>query len=200
MAITPAESAQKIFDESLMSLMAHTLRGVTNHFVKRAIDIDIRVVADTCDTIRLRGPNQGATSILVTRFRRRNNPLEWDRVRATIFIHKDANKNLARFCIAHEVFHLLLELDSYLNNGRTAWGRLPTSRAIEDECDHFARQLCKLHDDFNRNERHREKLILFPTNAFETVLKTHDTANQLSWPKGIELDPKNPFHVKPRLD
>jgi hypothetical protein len=189
----PVEQANVIFERSLVSLMAHTIRAMTNHFLDRGIELDVRVIADTANAIHLTAPNQGATSLLRTRLRRGTQPQERDRVIASIYIHKDANKHLARICIAHELYHLLLEMDEYLNGGRTAWAQIPTSKEVEDQCNQFAWQLCKYHNLFNEDENLRKQHVYFPPGIFKTALNTSNTGNAMEWPEGIALNPACSF-------
>lgn len=178
--------------------MAHALRAVTNKFVRKGIDLDVRVIADMADSIQLMEPRKGATSILLSRFRKGLADGERDRVHALIFIHKFANRHLARVCIAHEVYHLLLELQAYVEGGRRTWPHLPASKQIEDDCNLFAWQLCKFHDDFHRSETARQRFVYFPERMFDRVLKLNVGA-YLEWPAGIALDPRNPFHAPPPI-
>jgi Zn-dependent peptidase ImmA (M78 family) len=174
--------------------MAHTIRAVTNQFAKHLIDLDIRVIADTYSAIQLQAPAQGATSLLRTRLRPRANQMERDRVTAFIYIHKDANKHLARVCIAHELYHLMLEQNAYLAGGRTAWSRINPDKPMEDQCSQFAWQLCFFHDKFNHDEALKKKHVYFPPGMFDAPLKTNNINNHLVWPAGIALDPVHPFY------
>lgn len=193
MAIDPISAAKSVFHESLTSLMAHTIRGVTNHFEKQKIELTVLVTADTRGRINLMAPEVGATSLLMTNFVKGVDETTPNRLLAKIYIHKDANKHLARICIAHEIYHLLLELDRYLSEGE--W---PTSvsstKIIEDQCNQFAWQLCKYHDGFNRKDDHRKKHIFFPEGTFNQPFKMDSTKWYLDWPNDISLDPHNPFY------
>lgn len=190
----PAQRAKNLFLQSFASLMAHSVRAVTNEFARNGVELDVRISPDLANAIHLQAPNRGATSILRTRFRRRTSPTERDRVTAFIFIHKNANKHLARICIAHEIYHLLLELDAFIAKDGTAWPQIESTKLIEDQCDQFAWQLCKYHDRFNHDESLRGEHIYFPAHMFDNPLKTRTTANHLEWPEGIALDLARPFY------
>jgi hypothetical protein len=195
MAINPIDSANLIFEEALGSLMAHTLRGITNHFRKELIELDILVRPDAYGIIPLRAPKEGTTSIIMTKFVPKRTKTDLNRLYAAIFIHKDANHHLARVCIAHEVYHLLLELDVFLENEkRDTWPEIENDKAVEDMCNHFAWELCHQHDQFNRNDGEREKRILFPDNTFNQPFNMKDSTEWFSrWPNGFALDSEKPF-------
>jgi len=197
MTTDPISAAHILFTESLASLMAHTIRGTQNLFRKHQLDLEILIVADVVGVIRLQDPRDGATSVLQTRLvnPRPNSPAV-GLVQARIYIHKDANRNLARICIAHEIFHLLLEFSGYLNSTPRVWKKVHTNKEIEDKCNQFAWELCKSHDNFNRDEATRDDILYFPGHLFDKPLST-DANHQENWPLGIALDPSKAFHLKP---
>ncbi|MGH7979951.1 MAG: hypothetical protein ACREE6_11300 [Limisphaerales bacterium] len=130
----------------------------------------------------------------MTRFIQKGRPVDMDKVYATIYIHQHANKPLARICIAHEMYHLLLELEEFLEKGRGAWPKVPGNKLIEDQCNQFAWELCRKHDQFNRDDGLRQRHMIFPDGTFDAPLKTNDHTDWVSnWPKGIALDPFHPF-------
>jgi len=173
--------------------MAHTIRGIVNHFRKRHIELDVRVIPDTYGIIPLNAPREGTTSVMMSKFVQRAAKTERDRLYASIFIHQNANKHLARVCIAHEIYHLLLELDA-LQSDRKAWPVIPFTRAIEDSCNHFAWELCRLHDEFNKDDSKRKTHILFPINTFQQPFNMNDSTDWIiRWPDGFALDPTKPF-------
>jgi hypothetical protein len=192
----PEQNAKNLFRESLSSLMAHTLRAVFNHFYKKGVVVDVLVIADTANAILPRSPTPGATGLLRTQLssRRTDDGAQLDRVTAWIYIHKDANRHLARICIAHEIYHLVMELNAYIAGNRAAWSQIAVDKVLEDKCNHFARLFCGYHDKFNRDENLREEYIYFPEGMFSEVVKTNSTDSQLDWPLGIALDPAHPFH------
>lgn len=195
MPITSLGSAKTVFDEAFVSLMAHTIRGVINQFRKAGIELDVRVMPDTIGMLKLKAPKQGATSFLLSRLVKGAKVPERDRLYASIYIHQEANKHLARICIAHEIYHLLLELDEFLLKGRIQWPKVPVSRTMEDSCNHFAWELCRLHDIFNRDTNLREKHVHFPDGTFIQPFPVDDATNWVNkWPNGIALDPRNPFY------
>jgi hypothetical protein len=125
----PEECAKVMFRESLGSLMAHTLRAVFNHYYRRGIVVDILIIADTANSILSRSPIPNATSMLRTQLsHRRVDGTQHDRVTAWIFVHQDANKHLARICVAHEIYHLVLELNAYIEGQRSAWSQIPVDK------------------------------------------------------------------------
>jgi Zn-dependent peptidase ImmA (M78 family) len=124
----------------------------------------------------------------------RKRPTDRDRLNATIYIHEHANKHLARVCIAHEIYHLTLELDRFVRSARKSWPKIPLDRTIEDMCNHFAWELCRLHDLFNKNEDERKKHIFFPDDTFKQPFKMSDSKEwSVNWPDGFALDTENPF-------
>ncbi|MEQ1860855.1 MAG: hypothetical protein ABMA13_13045 [Chthoniobacteraceae bacterium] len=198
----PIQSAKAVFEESVKSLMAHTIRGMQNYFFNHAgLQLEVKVIADKAGRIPLLDPRQGITSVLHSRLLRKSRPGEYDRVLARIYIHGHANKDLARICIAHEMYHLLLELEQYREDLKTDplchWPVIPLTKSVEDACDQFAWQLCRDHDKFNRSDKIREKLIYFPKNMFATAINTNST-QQDRWPDGVRLDPDHPFY-KPQI-
>lgn len=188
----PIESAQEIFEECLSALMAHTIRATQNHFRKKGLILELKVVADVNDVISLTAPGVGPTSI-VQAWHLPPRPGTPGRVQATIFIHQHANKDLARLCIAHEIYHLLVELEAFIASGHTKWTSISVNKALEDQCNQFAWELCKRHDDFNRDEGRRAKFKYFPEGTFDKPITTN-AKMQAVWPNGIALDSKNPFY------
>jgi hypothetical protein len=178
--------------------MAHTLRGVFNHYFGKGIVVDIHIMADMANAILPLSSTAGATGFLRTHMRQRQSSdgADRDRVTAWIYIHRNANRHLARICIAHEIAHLIMELDAYIDGRRREWLAIKVDSAIEGACDVFARRLCGYHDRFNRDEALRDEFIYFPTKMFEEVLKTNSTHGHLKWPAGLELDPAHAFHIK----
>ncbi|HEX3798384.1 MAG TPA: hypothetical protein VH413_06745 [Verrucomicrobiae bacterium] len=198
MPINPEKSADNIFQESFSALMAHTIRGVTRHFLKNGIELDVRILVDRSGLASAGGSK--APSIIIIEPSNikgvAGGTTKINRVKASIFIHKNANKHLARICIAHEMYHLLLELEAYITSDRKTWAAIPVSRAVEEACNIFAWQLCRAHDKFNKDEASREKHVYFPEHTFDAPLKTSSTDNCPEWPRGISLDPDNTFHGK----
>jgi hypothetical protein len=186
--LDPVKVAEAVYSEAYRSLMAHSVRATVNYFRRRRVELDLAITADHKDIIPLSGP-KGTPSVLMTRCS--TSPLGVKRVHAFIFIHKHANRDLARICIAHELFHLLSELEHMLQNGN--WSRLAITADLEKACDKFAYELCKRHDDFNRDEDARKNNIYFPENSlfecFSISMRDRET-----WPEGIRLDPDAPFY------
>ena len=195
----PLQCAEMMFQESLIALMAPSVRAITNHFARHGIDLDLLIVADMADRIQLMPPRQGTTSILLTRLKKSTSAGRRDRVQATIFIHKDANRALAKVCIAYELYHLLLELAAYIKARRAHWAGVHPNKQIEDDCNVFAWQLCKFRDALNRDEGLRQAFLYFPEHLFDSPLRIESIQAQLEWPAGISLDPNDPFHARPDL-
>jgi Zn-dependent peptidase ImmA (M78 family) len=100
-------------------------------------------------------------------------------------------------CIAHEIYHLLYEHDLFKEGGSQEWPTgVKTTKLIEDQCNQFAYQLCKLHDEFNKRPDMRKQHIHFPDHTFDKTFNMNNTAWYLDWPAEIMLDSKNPFHKR----
>jgi len=183
---TPVENADMVFKESQTALMAHSIQAVIRLFQKSSILLHVQVIPDKLNIL-----HTGATSMLSIAPHKAKDEGEYNRVDATIHIHKDANKHLARLCITHEIHHLLMSFENYKKTSR--WEPLLRTREIEDQCDQFAWDLCFKHDDFYHNPDKQNKYIFFPPKTFGDTLKTRSLANQKDWPEGINLDPDNPF-------
>ena len=169
--------------------MAHSIRALSNHLLRRGVELDVRIIPDLANAL------QGATSFLRTSFRPKKRDGEHDRVVAFIFIHRYATKNLARLCIAHEIYHILLEFDVYTDLGRANWPGVQITPEIEAECDRFATELCRRHDAFNKCENLRKEHLYFPDGIFGYTQNTRRI--NTDWPSGLGLDPDNPFYKKP---
>lgn len=185
--INPIKFAKTVFEESLVSIMAHTIRGLENHLRRRFVELDLKIVSDKHGFI-----TRDATSVIKTRLVEEKEK----RVVAVIYLHKDANKNLARVCVAHEIFHLLVEFEQWLKNNRLIWEPVSPSKELEDHCNQFAWDLCRQHDIFNRSEKCRENEVYFPEGVFSGPLTT-DLSRSENWPKGLRLDPERPFTARP---
>lgn len=64
---------------------------------------------------------------------------------SVIWVQKDADHNTKRFCIAHELYHVLMAVAS--SSSET----IERTRLVEDCCDLFANTLCQKHDDYHRH-------------------------------------------------
>src|SRR5579871_5725140 len=118
--LSPQAVASDVFDESLQALMAHSIRAIQNLFKKAGLTLEVLVIADNRAVLPLDGPPTGPTSILRSQLLGTTDPCRTcaKRVRATIFLHRFCTKNLARVCIAHELFHLMAELAQYEKGGK----------------------------------------------------------------------------------
>ncbi len=180
--------------------MAHSVRGTVNYFRirKHPVDLNVWVIPDLFARIKLSAPKTGLTSIVETQFIKGVGG-EFDRLTARIYIHREANKDLARICIAHELYHLLLELWEFERGGCSQWPKIQHTCALdakifEDDCNQFALDLCRHHDNFYRNNTLRDKHTLFPKGSLQEVKNMHRTEGRLDWPNGINLDPMHPFY------
>ena len=191
--LNPIEIADVIFQESLNALMAHVVRGAQNQFRAQGVVLQVLIQPDLHNQLELKAPGHGVTSILLTNWIK--NPVDYlqHTVRATIYIHPHANRNLARICVAHEVFHLLMELDEFVASGKTRWRQIGHSKEVEDKCNQFAWELCRKHDLFYRDEQHRNALVYFPNGLFNKPLNT-DLNHQEMWGPGVHLDAEHPFY------
>jgi Zn-dependent peptidase ImmA (M78 family) len=171
--------------------MAHTVRGTVNYFLQRRIELDLRILSDSARAVCKDGATSVLKSSVTPRSIRAGGGL--DRVTARIYIRLDANKNLARVCIAHEIYHLLKELDAYISRGRTAWLQIPPSRELESECNVFAWRICFYHDRFNNDDELRKKHVSFPPELFVKTFNMTNIRNLEEWAMGVELDPTHPF-------
>lgn len=211
---TPVDAAALVYGEALTSLMAHTIRGIKKLFARELLDLDVKLIPDLGDRIGLLKGHDAPPSILQTRHFDGPWMQSRGRVTANIYIHRHANKHLARLCIAHEVYHLILELRAYAASSEKHNERVwPTAERIlnpedkamtdderslaiksfEDDCDVFAWELCRRHDKFNRDDNARDKHVYFPKRTFVETLKTSRLRLQQDWPDGIALDPTRPF-------
>ena len=131
-AETAGEIAQKIYEVSTDCLMAHSIRGVERYLRETyGFDTAIVLVASKdvlTDTGRLSwcsvAANTGDPSYI---YYQSENP-NWE-------------KNKKRFCIAHELYHVIWGVgtaNTIRRNDRTA----------EELCDIFANDLCLKHDTF----------------------------------------------------
>lgn len=190
----PKDRGKIIYNESLGSLMAHTIRAINNDFLQYGIELDVRIIADVANAIASQDDRTGAISLLRTRWKRMPGHTH-DRVRAFIYIHEHANRCLARICIAHEIYHLLLEFKAFIDGGRKDWKRVEVNEDVENACNEFAWSLLKSHDEFNKNEKLRQEYMYFPDGLFDNPLTTRDPKG---WPKGVGFEPDNPFYRPPK--
>ena len=162
----PLEFAKTVYCGSLRSLMAHTIRAVENIFRGNGLGLDVIIT---------RMPLQNLHGTLNTRlggwFLQPTNPPA--RVTATIFINEQSSKELARFTIAHEIYHLMIELENWKNGERKAWAQLSPTPQMESDCNRFAQALCFLHDSkLYRDEENRERNVYFCPELFAHEITT----------------------------
>lgn len=63
----------------------------------------------------------------------------------------DWDNNHRRFCIAHELYHVIWSVGSA--------PQVPRTGAVEMMCDHFANNLCNEHHKFYEDETNLKKLL-----------------------------------------
>jgi len=158
-----SKAVDEIFIESKQSLMAHTIRGVVNHFHKNLVSLDVIVSRDLANAVYRHAPSKA--SILKTTYIPKDPKSPYYRVRARIFIRKDANHHLSRLCIAHELFHLLMALEHFKGSNREKWDG-QWKKEDESACNGFAQELCGKHNEFNSDSRERDLRVLFPSELF----------------------------------
>ena len=187
MFASPKDAAKIVFDESTTSLMAHSIRAVKKIFSQNQLDLDVRLIPDNHEKGKsiLGTGDDAPTSLLSTRC----HPIIHARgsVVARIFINPNATRHLARFCVAHEIYHLLQELKTFVESAKAARDRVwPTKdriisivqargmdretaiATIEGDCNIFARDLCCYHHDFHL--KRRDDIVLFPEDLIKGVI------------------------------
>lgn len=192
MNLVPETAAEDVFAYSSGAIMAHSIRAVTEYCWRYRVELHVVVIAEPGILVK----TAGKTSLLFTRFsagERFGSSGDMDRVRARIFIHKDASKSLAALCVAHHIYHLMLELDAFLSSGRVTWSGVPWTKTIEDECDRFAFRLCKLHASGGGGGRTHTR---FPEGIFDKPVNINDLELISHWPAGLRFDPKHPFYTE----
>ncbi len=122
--------AQHIYDTASGCLMAHSIRAVEK-YLRETYNFDTQIVLQPCQHV----------------FRDMGR-LSWSSVAAnrghityiTYLDDKDLDKNHKRFCIAHELYHVIWSVGTSSGVSRTT--------GTEQICDHFANDLCRKHDRF----------------------------------------------------
>lgn len=197
MPIDPTKAATAIFDESLGSLMAHSIRGLKNYAYSKRVLIDVFIISDKYGVLGFTVNKPSMLKCRLVHPPTLSGYVGASRVDAKIHVHRYANKMLARFCVAHELFHLIEIIDKYAQSeNKNVLPVIPRNKALEDRCNVFARDLCMYHDKFNKNQRLRDEHIYFPDKCFETIIQH---SKEISWPAGFGLDENKPFHIRPSL-
>lgn len=161
--LNPDELSERIFVEACGSLMAHTIRGTKNHFFRKGIILEVLVLRDKCGAVFRVAPHKA--SFLVTKFFPSVVPDPYAHVRAIIHLRRDANHHLSRLCIAHELFHALLALESFVAHHRKKWDGT-WKKEHEPLCNRFSQELCRKHQAFYSNGETRANQIEFPAEIF----------------------------------
>ena len=138
---TASGIAKVIYDISTECLMAHSIRAIEHH---------LREQYDFTTTIVL-CPSKYVLSD--------SGRLSWCSVALNtgdptyIFYQDDPDldKTRKRFCIAHELYHVIWSAENSDNGGAVVARDLRT----ESACDIFANSLCTLHDEFYKEEATR---------------------------------------------
>jgi hypothetical protein len=123
-------TAQRIYDSSTECLMAHSIRAVERH-LREVFQFNTQIVLTPCPDVftdmgRLSWSSVASNSGHLTFIR------YWD--------NKDLDKNHKRFCIAHELYHIIWSIATAAD--------VPRTPEVEKMCDHFANELCRHHDKF----------------------------------------------------
>lgn len=181
---TFSREAEEIYQISEKSLMAHTIRAVKQRFMRKQLGVDIQIEPDKDGVLEGR-----AVSSLFTR-----HLISPKIIKAKILIRPDASRALARFCIAHEVYHLLILLDKY-NPTYSAWpADSQMDRLEEDACDAFAWHLCFKHNNFYWDDEKLKRCRFGNEKGdFPNLFRTHDLERIENWPYPFRLTPEDPF-------
>lgn len=123
--------ARTIYDAASSCLMAHSIRAVEKH-LRLQYRFNTQIVLQPCKDVLL---DMGR--------------LSWSSVAENsgdltyIFYHEDGpgNHNHKRFCIAHELYHVVRAVASTADE-------VPRDQLAEELCDIFANELCAQHDKF----------------------------------------------------
>src|ERR1700744_5696656 len=119
--------AHQIYNTSFECLMAHSIRAVEK-YLRDFHNFDTQIVLE---------PNKNV--------RDDTGRLSWCSVASNsgnityIYFQEDADleKSRKRFCIAHELYHVIWSVGSSSS--------VPRDKAVESTCDVFANDLCRMH-------------------------------------------------------
>jgi len=151
---TAGEIAQKIYKVSTETLMAHSIRAVEG-YLRQHYDFDTAIVL------------QPSKEVLSDMGR-----MSWCSVASNtgdpsyIFYqddHPNWEKSHKRFCIAHELYHVIWAVGSSIKTPRR-------DRTAESVCDIFANELCRCHDTFYAEQATKQNADLrFQGLPFKSV-------------------------------
>jgi hypothetical protein len=179
--------ANEIYAISENALMAHTIRAAKHCFFRKRLGLDIQIEPVEDDFIE-----GNSISALFSRYFA--HAINHRLVKAKIYIRNDASRPLARFCIAHEIYHLLIQFEKFDPVFGVWPGGYLLNREEEDACDAFAWHLCRQHNDFYWDQ---EKLAHCrfgkKEGDYPGLFKTHDLGSIENWPDPFNLDNKQPF-------
>ena len=113
------------------------------------------------------------------------------RVHVLIRIQEKANKQLARFAIAHELYHLIQQASQCYIDGKILWRTVPESKMEEHECNAFGRDLCEKHNQFYHSEEAINN-CKWPQDTFSSITDLHNLHNQDNWPPCFSVDGSKP--------
>lgn len=181
----PSAHATTIFEKSKVLLMSHSIQAVIKEFAENKLNL---IVIQTIDQFGVLPPD------VFSRIMVDDNLIAERIIKAKIMLHRHLNKHTARFCIAHEMAHLLIQLEQYKRTKTWPLRRdslQKSSSQTEEECNVFAHDLCFSHNEFNKNDNLRKKHMLFPSNFFNSCSNPH---NPDTWADGMGFDVAEPFN------
>lgn len=150
--------AKEIYKLSEDCLMAHSIRAVEKHLLEK-YDFNTQIVVAIEDWLRtdlgrVSGCSVPASSGDVT----------------YIYVQNDLEFNMQRFCIAHELYHVLWSV------GSTEPGDHSRSVDAEELCDCFANDLCLQHRKFYEKIENVDRLKSIGERRFRSVDRSSDLA------------------------
>ena len=175
--------------------MAHSIRAMTAEFNERQIGLHVVIDPVAGKWLHRGHSSRTPVSLLnIKYYRYQIVPYPKGLIHATIRVNQEANRQAARLCIAHELFHLYLQLLKFEASGYNNWpNNPPTPDPIEEyACDAFAWDLCRQHHEFywdnTRLDSCRFGLKDFPDGPLRISLEAAD-----KWPLPFQLGTGTPF-------
>lgn len=144
--------------------MAHTIRGFTNILHKKGFILYLQIIRDNNNLIFRHEPSK--SSILNAKPMDKIENLPYTPIFAKIHLRKEASHHLSRLCVAHELYHLWLLVERFTDANRKEWDN-EIKEGDEESCNEFAKQLCKKHNEFNKDEGLRGEKIEFPSDILD---------------------------------
>lgn len=192
--------SKSIFKRSESCAMAHSIRAMILEFNQRQIGLNVTIKPADAKLLKIGSSpaRKAPISLLFTlHYPGQIVPHARGLVHATMQINKDANKPLARLCIAHELFHLYQQLMQFEASKFLIWPTTSThpSHFSEDQCDTFAWHLCNRHNKFYYDAK-KLASCRFGVETFNRgPIKTSEEAIE-NWPAPFKLDPAEPFTLQ----